>query len=98
MSRAAAVHPGEILLEEYLKPLDITPTRLAMELRVPPNRILAIVHGKRGITTDTAMRLARAFGTSAQFWLNLQIRYDLDVAEDDLAPIVNAEVRPLNIA
>lgn len=95
MPRSAAVHPGEILLEEFLKPLGISPTRLAMELRVPPNRILAIVHGERSITADTALRLARAFNTSAQFWLDLQTRYDLDMVDEAASGRIEAEVRPL---
>ncbi|HEY9724475.1 MAG TPA: HigA family addiction module antitoxin [Oscillatoriaceae cyanobacterium] len=95
MSRSAAVHPGEILLEEFLKPLGISPTRLALELRVPANRILAIVHGERSVTADTALRLARAFNTSAQFWLNLQMRYDLDMVEEAVTSRIESEVRPL---
>ena len=73
------VHPGEILLEEFLKPLGISQYRLAHTIDVPPRRINEIVHGKRGISPDTALRLARALGTSDRFWLNLQTRYDLDV-------------------
>ena len=74
------VHPGEILLEEFLEPLGISQYRLARAIDVPPRRINEIVHGKRGISTDTALRLSRAFGTSDRFWLNLQTRYDLDKA------------------
>jgi addiction module HigA family antidote len=85
------VHPGEILMEEYLKPLGITQHRLAVSIHVPPRRINEIVHGKRRITADTALRLARFFGTSDLFWLNLQARYDLEVESeqhgDDLASI-----------
>ena len=95
MPARAAVHPGEILLEEYLKPLGISPSRLALALHVPANRILAIVHGERSVTADTALRLARAFDTSPAFWLNLQMRYDLDMADESLAAVVAAEVRPL---
>ncbi|MDH6236320.1 HigA family addiction module antitoxin [Cryobacterium sp. CG_9.6] len=73
------IHPGEILLEEFLRPLDISQYRLAQVISVPPRRINEIVHGKRSITPDTALRLARAFGTSDRFWLNLQNRYDLEV-------------------
>ena len=73
------IHPGEILLEEFLNPLGISQYRLAHAIAVPPRRINEIVHGKRSISPDTALRLARALGTSDRFWMNLQIRYDLDV-------------------
>jgi addiction module HigA family antidote len=73
------IHPGEILLEEFLEPLGISQYRLALTFSVPPRRINEIVHGKRAITPDTALRLARALGTSERFWLNLQNRYDIDV-------------------
>ena len=76
------IHPGEILLEEYLKPLDISQYRLALTIGVPPRRINEIVHGKRAITPDSALRLSRALGTSERFWLNLQNRYELDVELD----------------
>ncbi|BAJ65091.1 MULTISPECIES: HigA family addiction module antitoxin [Anaerolinea] len=89
------IHPGEILLEEFLKPLGISQNALARALRVPPDRINAIVQGKRSITADTALRLARAFGTTPQFWLNLQARYDLDVAQDRLEEQIEREVLPL---
>lgn len=89
------IHPGEILLEEFLKPLGISQNALARALRVPPDRINAIVQGKRSITADTALRLARAFGTTPQFWLNLQARYDLDVAQDRLEDQIEREVLPL---
>ena len=79
------VHPGEILAEEYLEPLGVTQHRLAVAIGVPPRRINEIVHGKRGISADTALRLARFFGTSERFWLNLQSRYDLEVEKDKLA-------------
>ena len=72
------IHPGEILLEEFLLPLGISQYRLAQAIGVPPRRINEIVHGKRAISPDTALRLSRAFGTSDRFWMNLQIRYDLD--------------------
>jgi antitoxin HigA-1 len=85
------VHPGEILQEEFLTPLELTQHRLAVSIRVPPRRINEIVHGKRRITTDTALRLSRFFGTSDRFWLNLQARHDLEVhrqtIEDALAQI-----------
>jgi len=73
------IHPGEILLEEFLNPLGISQYRLAQAIAVPPRRINEIVHGKRGISPDTALRLARALGTTDRFWMNLQTRYDLDV-------------------
>ena len=89
------VHPGEILMEEFLKPLALSQTRLGIDLGVPPQRIGDIVRGKRGITTDTALRLARYFGTTAQFWLNLQSRYELDVAKHEHLPErIAIEVRP----
>lgn len=87
------IHPGEVLLEEFLKPMGLSQNRLALNIGVPPRRINEIVLGKRGITADTALRLARCFGTSAQFWLGLQMDYDLDVAQDKLAERVNREVR-----
>ncbi|SDZ16236.1 HigA family addiction module antitoxin [Herbiconiux ginsengi] len=93
----APIHPGEILLEEFLKPLEISQYRLAQAINVPPRRINEIVHGKRGISPDTAARLARAFGTSDRFWTNLQTRYDLElVAEakteelDRIVPLLSA--------
>ncbi|GAA1443237.1 HigA family addiction module antitoxin [Leifsonia poae] len=76
----APIHPGEILLEEFLVPLGISQYRLAHAISVPPRRINEIVHGKRAISPDTALRLARALGTSERFWMNLQSRYDLDIA------------------
>jgi len=92
------IHPGEILREEYLKPLGLSMNRLALDLRVPVTRIAEIVHERRGITSDTALRLARYFNTSARYWLNLQSAYDLEVAEDELAALIEAEVRPANQA
>lgn len=86
------VHPGEILLEEYLLPLDISQYRLAVELSVPPRRINEIVHGKRAISADTALRLSRFFGTTEFFWLNLQARHDLELARDTLAGRLEREV------
>jgi len=80
----APIHPGEILMLEYLEPLGITQHRVAVAVGVPPRRINEIVHGKRGITADTALRLARYFGTSERFWLNLQSRYELEVERDRL--------------
>jgi len=93
------VHPGEILLEEFMKPMGISQNELARALRVPPRRINEIVHGKRGITVDTALRLSRHFGTSVRFWLGLQDDYDLDVAEDSqVAERTNREVSPRGVA
>ena len=88
------VHPGEILSEEFLKPLGLSMNQLALALRVPGNRINAIVAGHRGITADTALRLGRYFGTSPQFWINMQARYDLESAKDELAERIEREVRP----
>ncbi len=88
--------PGEILLEEYLEPLGISQYRLAKEISVPPRRINEIVHGKRSITADTALRLARHLGTSERFWLNLQTHYDLEVEKDRLADRLEEEVAVLS--
>lgn len=87
------IHPGEILAEEFLKPLKLTQYRLSKDINVPPRRINEIVHKTRAITADTALRLARFFGTSAQFWLNLQSRYDLEVQEDLLADQLQKQVK-----
>ena len=76
------IHPGEILMEEFLEPLGVSQNRLAVSVGVPPRRINEIVHGKRAITADTALRLGRFFGMSAQFWMNLQTHYDLEVAQE----------------
>ena len=84
------IHPGEILQEEFLTPLELTQHRLAVSIRVPPRRINEIVHGKRRITTDTALRLSRFFGTSERFWINLQTRYDLAVEKDRLGDQLEA--------
>jgi addiction module HigA family antidote len=86
------VHPGEVLLEEFLVPMEISQYRLAKDISVPPRRINEIVHGKRGISADTALRLSRYFGTSERFWLNLQTGYDLDVERDRLGDRLEAEV------
>ncbi len=93
--RLAPVHPGEILLEEFLEPLGISQYRLAKDVSVPPRRINEIVHGKRSITADTALRLARYFGTSERFWLNLQIRCDLEREKDRLKGRLDKEVKVL---
>ena len=87
------VHPGEILLEEFLEPMGISQYRLAKDISVPPRRINEIVHGLRGITADTALRLSRYFGSSERFWLNLQTRYDLEVEKDRLGKRLENEVR-----
>lgn len=92
--RISPIHPGEILLEEFLKPMDLSQNRLAMDIHVPARRINEIVHGKRRITADTALRLVRYFGNSPQFWLGLQMDYDLDVAEDSLKNRLGREVHP----
>ena len=86
------IHPGEVLLEEFLKPLGISQYRLAKGTSVPPRRINEIVQGKRSISANTALRLARYFGTSDRFWLNLQIRYDLEVEKDRLGTRLDDEV------
>jgi addiction module HigA family antidote len=96
--RLAPVHPGEILLEDFLRPLGLTQYRLAKNLTVPPRRINEIVLGKRAITADTALRLARFFGTSDRFWLNLQAGYDLDVERDRLRGRLAREVMVLRKA
>jgi len=90
----APIQPGEVLMLEYLQPHAITQHRLAIAIGVPPRRINEIVHGKRRITTDTALRLARYFGTSERFWLNLQDRYDIEVERDRLGPTLE-EIQPL---
>jgi antitoxin HigA-1 len=90
----APIHPGEILLEEFLVPMEITQYRLAKDLSVPQRRISEIVQGKRAISADTALRLGRYFNMEPQFWLNLQTRYDLQQAESGLASRLADEVRP----
>jgi antitoxin HigA-1 len=90
-----SIHPGEILMEEFLQPMGISQYRLARDIGVPPRRINEIVHGKRSVTADTALRLGRFFGMSPQFWLNLQTRYDLELAEDLLEGRLDREVHAL---
>src|SRR5262245_18629037 len=92
------VHPGEILLEEFLSPLGISQYRLAKETSVPARRINEVVRGLRSISADTALRLARYFGTSERFWLNLQARYDLEVEKDRLGDRLRREVKVLEVA
>jgi addiction module HigA family antidote len=97
MATIAPIHPGEVLLEEFLAPMDVSQHRLAVAVGVPPRRINEIVHGKRRITADTALRLARYFGTTDHFWLNLQTRFDLEVEKDHLGSSIEA-IRPLRSA
>ena len=89
------VHPGEILREEFMAPLGLSMNKVAMALRVPVTRIADIVNQRRGITADTALRFARYFRNSPAFWMNLQTRYDLEVAEDEIARQVERDVQPL---
>jgi addiction module HigA family antidote len=91
------IHPGEVLFTEFLEPLGVTQHRLAVAIAVPPRRINEIVHGKRGISADTALRLARHFGTSDRFWLNLQSRYDLEIEQERLSEALN-RIEPLRSA
>jgi addiction module HigA family antidote len=93
----APVHPGEILLEEFLRPLGVSQYQLAKQIGVPARRISEIVHGQRRISADTALRLARFFGTSERFWINLQSRYDLELEKDRLGDTLE-EIRPLTAA
>ena len=92
------VHPGEVLLEEFLKPMNLSQNRLALDIGVPPRRINEIVLGKRSVTADTALRLGRYFRMSPQFWLGLQMDYDLDVTADALANRLNREVKSYAVA
>ena len=87
------IHPGEILLEDFLKPMNISQYYVAKSIGVPPRRINEIVHGKRAITADTALRLGRFFNMEAQFWMNLQSRYDLEVAKENLSERLEKEVQ-----
>ncbi|MDO5721928.1 MAG: HigA family addiction module antitoxin [Actinomycetaceae bacterium] len=93
-NKLAPIHPGEVLMEDFINELGVTQHKVAVGIGVPPRRINEIVHGKRAITADTALRLGTYFGTSAQFWLNLQTQYDLDVAEDKLGAQL-ADIKPL---
>ncbi|HKZ23935.1 MAG TPA: HigA family addiction module antitoxin [Thermoplasmata archaeon] len=92
--RLAPVHPGEVLLEEFLEPLDLSQYRLAKEIRVPARRINEIVHGSRAVSADTALRLARYFGTSERFWMNLQAQWDLDTEYDRIGERIAREITP----
>ena len=89
------IHPGEVLLEDFMKPLDITQYQLAKALHVYPRRINEIVHGKRAITADTALRLSRYFGTSAELWMNLQALYELETTKDEVDALIAEQVVPL---
>ena len=93
--RLPPIHPGEVLLEDFMKPLGLSQYRLAKDLGVTPIRISQIVNGKRAVTVDTAMRLARYFGTSPEVWLRLQIRYDLEIAQEKLSEGINRDVKIL---
>jgi addiction module HigA family antidote len=97
MTTIAPIHPGEILMEEFLEPLEVSQNRLAVAIGVPPRRINEIVHGKRRITADTALRLSRYFGTTDRFWLNLQTRYDLETEKDHLGVTLD-RIQPLRTA
>lgn len=88
------LHPGEVLLEEFMKPLGLSGNKLGLELRVPSNRILEITKGERSLSADTALRLARYFGNSPDFWMNLQARYDLLKASDELGATIEREINP----
>jgi len=96
--KLAPIHPGELLLADFLEPLGLSQYRLAQDISVPPRRINEIVHGMRAISADTAIRLERYFGTSERFWLNLQARYDLELQRDALGPRLKKEVRVLDRA
>ena len=97
-NKMRAIHPGEIIREEYLAPLNMSPHALAIELRVPATRLNDIVRERRAISPDTALRLARYFGTTGQFWLSLQGTFDLKQAESELGQRINQEVKPLEAA
>ena len=96
--KMAPIHPGEVLMEEFLKPMNISQYRLAKDIHVPARRINEIVHGERAVSADTALRLARYFGSSAQFWLNLQASYDLERELDRIGSKIDREVRQLAVA
>lgn len=91
------VHPGEVLLEEFLKPMQLSQNQLALALRIPARRINEIIHGKRRVTADTSLRLARYFHMSPQFWLGLQMDYDLDIAEDRLGERLDREITVMSV-
>ena len=95
MKKLPAIHPGEILKEEFMEPLNISQNKLGRDLAVSPRRINEIIHGKRSVTADTALRLSRYFGNSASFWMGLQMDYDLDVARDTVADKIKKEVHSI---
>lgn len=96
--KMSPVHPGEVLMEEFLKPMEITQYRLAKDMHVPARRINEIVHGERSVTADTALRLAKCLGTTPQFWMNLQTGFDLATETDRVGPLIEREVRRLAVA
>jgi addiction module HigA family antidote len=96
--KLSPVHPGEVLLEEFIKPMGLSQNRLAIAITVDARRINEIVLGRRAITADTALRLSRFFGNSPQFWMGLQAQYDLDIAQDQLGKRLDREVRPYTMA
>jgi addiction module antidote protein, HigA family len=96
--KLAPIHPGEVLLADFLEPLGLSQYRLAHDISVPPRRINEIVHGTRAVTADTALRLGRFFGTTERFWLNLQARFDIETQRDALGPRLEREVRVLDRA
>ena len=98
MAEIDPVHPGEVLMEDFLDPLGVTQHRLAVEIGVPPRRINEIVHGTRSVTADTALRLGRYFGVSPQFWLNLQSHFDLEQEQDRLGDRLEQEVQAYAMA
>jgi addiction module HigA family antidote len=97
MDKISPIHPGEVLMEEFIEPLGLTQHRVAVAIGVPPRRINEIVHGKRRITADTALRLARYFGTTDFFWINLQSRYDLEFERDALGGVLE-RIQPMRSA
>jgi addiction module HigA family antidote len=97
-NKLSPIHPGEVLLEEFIKPMNLSQNRIAIDIGVDARRINEIVLGKRSVTADTALRLARFFGNSPQFWLGLQTQYDLDVTEDQIGKRLDREVRPYAMA
>ena len=98
MKTLTPTHPGEILLAEFLEPMGISQYRLSKDISVPPRRINEIVHGKRAVSANTALRLAKYFGTTPQFWLNLQSHYDLEVEKDKIGSKLDSEVHALSAA
>jgi len=93
--KLSPIHPGEILREDFMVPLNLSMNKLALDLHVPVTRVAEIVHERRSITPDTALRLARYFNTSARFWINAQAAYDLEIAQDELQNMIDRDVHPL---